>query len=260
MTYTAFLDSYDSTPRDVVVIEKDYPAESIFPVHTHQRGQFAYATSGVITVFTDGGNWVVPPQRAFWVPAGVPHEMHMQGPVTMLNTYLRSEAAQAAGLPSFCQVFSISPLLRNLLREAVCLPPLYKIDQREGRIMALLLDEIAVMPSLPLSTPLPNEPRLARVCRQIIDNPTLDISINEMASRTGMSRRTFTRLFREHTGVSFIVWRQQACLLASLTRLSNGESITRVATDLGYSSPSAFSVVFRRALGESPSRYVAGIL
>lgn len=57
--------------------------------------QFAYASCGVITVFTDRGNWVVPPQRAIWVPARLGHAMHMRGPVIMLNTYIREPAALA---------------------------------------------------------------------------------------------------------------------------------------------------------------------
>jgi hypothetical protein len=35
---------------------------------------------------------VVPPQRAIWVPCGVPHEMQMRGDVVMLNTYLDAGA------------------------------------------------------------------------------------------------------------------------------------------------------------------------
>ena len=31
-----------------------------------------------------------------------------------------------------------------------------------------------------------------------------------------MSRRAFTRLFRRETGMSFMAWRQQACLLCAL--------------------------------------------
>jgi len=42
-----------------------------------------------------------------------------------------------------------------------------------------------------------------------------------------------------------------------VVRLGNGEPVTRVATDLGYSSPSAFTSVFRKVLGEVPSRYFA---
>ena len=74
------IDPYENTPRDAVVTASDYHAGQHFPRHSHQRGQFALAASGVITLFTDAGNWVVPPQRAVWVPAGVPHEMQMSGP------------------------------------------------------------------------------------------------------------------------------------------------------------------------------------
>ncbi|WP_342212545.1 AraC family transcriptional regulator [Serratia fonticola] len=77
-----------------------------------------------------------------------------------------------------------------------------------------------------------------------------------MAAEAGMSRRTFTRVFRAQTGVSFSEWRQQACLLAAITRLNNGESVTRVALDLGYGSSSAFTALFRRVLGVPPSLYL----
>ncbi|MEN4957260.1 helix-turn-helix domain-containing protein [Stenotrophomonas indicatrix] len=50
-------------------------------------------------------------------------------------------------------------------------------------------------------------------------------------------------------------WRQQVCLLAAIERLGQGQAVTRVALDLGYASPSAFSAAFRRVLGCSPSRY-----
>ena len=75
-----------------------------------------------------------------------------------------------------------------------------------------------------------------------------------MAADAGVSRRTFTRLFRAQTGVSFAAWRQQVCMLAAITRLSDGQPVTRVAFDLGYAS--AFTSAFRRILGETPSRYL----
>ncbi|POA19346.1 AraC family transcriptional regulator [Pseudomonas sp. FW300-N1A1] len=249
------IDPYEHTPRDAVVTANDYRDGQHFALHCHLRGQFAYAACGVITVFTDQGNWVVPPQRAIWVPAGVPHEMSMNGPVTMLNTYIRPSAAARLNLPAHCQVFGVSALLRQLLIRATDVPALYAEEQREGHLMALLLHEIADMPPLSLNAPLPSEPRLAHACRNLLEQPSLEIGIDDMTRQVGMSRRTFTRLFRQQTGISFVEWRQQACLLTAVVRLGNGEAITRVATDLGYSSPSAFTSVFRRVLGEAPSRY-----
>ncbi|MCH4564580.1 helix-turn-helix domain-containing protein [Halomonas sp. EGI 63088] len=55
---------------------------------------------------------------------------------------------------------------------------------------------------------------------------------------------------------SELAWRQQACLLAALPRLSAGASITAIALELGYDSPSAFSTMFRKALGQPPSAFV----
>jgi AraC-like DNA-binding protein len=55
--------------------------------------------------------------------------------------------------------------------------------------------------------------------------------------------------------MTFGRWRQQLRLLTALERLSLGEPVTRVALDLGYASPSAFSAMFHRALGTTPSAY-----
>ncbi len=251
------IDPYEDTPRDVLATANDYPTHDLLPPHAHRRGQLLHAVTGVVTVHTAAGSWVMPPQRALWIPPGVVHEVQMRGPVSIFSVYVHQAAAEAAGLPATCRVIEVSLLLHALLLEAVDLPAEYALDGRDGRVMALLLDEIRNMPELALSTPLPHERRLASLCRALIDAPSLEIGIDQMATRAGMSRRSFTRLFRAQTGMSFTAWRQQACLLAALTRLDSGESITQVAMDLGYASASAFTAAFHRVLGAAPSRYLA---
>lgn len=246
----------EDTPRAVVATGNDYPSGHVLQPHSHKRGQCLYAITGVITVITAGGSWVVPPGRALWIPAGIAHEVQMAGPTSTRSAYVDPAAARTAGLPQRCIVLSVSPLLHALLQEAVDLPTEYALDQRDGHLMNLLLDEIAGMPSLPLNTPLPQDPKLAKLCRAMIQAPSLDIDIDTMALKAGMSRRSFTRLFRQQTGMSFSAWRQQACLLAALTRLSHDPSITRVAIELGYSSSSAFTAAFRRMLGAAPSHFL----
>ena len=250
-------DFYTEVPRALIATARDYAAGELFPDHQHARGQFAYAARGAISVHTPQGNWLVPPQRACWLPAGLVHGMRMHGAVTMHNVFVAPDAIASMGLPQHCQVLDATPLLRQLLAEAVTVDALYVQASRAGRLMALLLDEIAAMAPLPLSAPLPQDARLARLCMALLEQPSLDSGLDAMAARAGMSRRTFTRLFRAQTGLGFAQWRQQACLLAAITRLADGQAVTRIALDLGYASPSAFTAAFRRVLGRAPSDYLA---
>lgn len=250
-------DFYTEVPRPLIATARDYAADAVFPCHRHARGQFAYAARGAISVHTQQGNWLVPPQRACWVPAELVHGMRMHGAVTMHNVFIDAGAIAGMRLPSHCQVLDASPLLRQLLAEAVHADALYVEDSRAGRLMALLLDEIAAMAPLPLSAPLPRDARLARLCTQLLQQPSLDIGLDAVAAQAGMSRRTFTRHFRDQTGLGFAQWRQQACLLAAITRLAEGQAVTRIALDLGYASPSAFTAAFRRVLGQAPGTYLS---
>jgi AraC-like DNA-binding protein len=125
-------------------------------------------------------------------------------------------------------------------------------------VMALILDEIATLPSLGLDLPMPRDPRLARICRALRLEPGSMRTLDEWAREAGASRRTIARLFTRETGLTFAGWRQQARLLAGVALLAAGEAVTQIALDLGYESPSAFAAMFRRALGAPPSRYLGG--
>jgi AraC-like DNA-binding protein len=198
----------------------------------------------------------MPPAQAMWIPAGIVHGVEMMGPVSLRSAYFSTAAIE--GLPAACQVLGMTPLMRELLLLSVDVPTEYEPDSRDGLIMALLLKELRVLPALPLSLMLPRDARLARLCRRFIERPSLSETIDDWARQRGLSRRSFTRLFRAQTGLSFGAWRQQACLFAALPRLAAGESVTAVAVDLGYDSPAAFTGMFKRALGVAPSRYFRG--
>ena len=58
-------------PRPVVAAATDYPAGQATRWHEHPRAQLVYAISGVMAVTTEAGVWVVPPERAVWVPGGM---------------------------------------------------------------------------------------------------------------------------------------------------------------------------------------------
>jgi len=240
--------------RPVVARGIDYPDGAIIATHSHARAQLLYGSTGVVTVETAQGAWMMPPQRGLWIPAGVAHTVRLMGAVKMRSLYFATCAVSA--MPEICVVLGISALMRSLLAEAVTLPPEYDVAGRDGLVMALIQRELPRLPELPLSLPLPREPGLVVRCRSFLAEPTPHDTIDDWARAGGMSRRSFTRRFRAETGLSFVAWRQQACVMAALPRLAAGEAVTSVALDLGYGNPAAFSAMFSRTLGAPPRAYL----
>ena len=240
-------------PRPVVALARDLPPSHEIDWHSHPRFQLVYAARGVMTVDTRDATWVVPPQRAVWMPPATAHRLTAKGVVQLRSLYVRIDAA--ARMPATCEVFEVTPLLRELIVRATDLPLEY--DQRgpAGRIMRLLLDELAGLARLPYNLPMPRTAPLAAICRQLIDTPDDAATLEAIARRRGLSARTIARHFRRQTGMSFAEWRRRARLLRAMAWIAEGRPIVKVALDLGYDSPSAFSAMFRRELGAPPSRF-----
>lgn len=246
------IDTLDSTPRPVVAIGNDYADGYLLRRHHHRRAQLLYGSTGVMKVSTEQGDWVVPPQQAVWIPPGLAHEVLMLG-VSTRSLYIEPTAVPLSR--DDCEVIGVSPLLRQLLIEAVEMPLVYDPQGRDGVLISLVLLEIEQARALPLHIPLPDEPRLLARCQGFLQRPDIHQSPLDWARDLFVSERSFSRLFREQTQMSFGQWRQQACVVLALSRLSAGESVTGIAMDLGYESPAAFSTMFRRLVGCAPSHY-----
>jgi AraC-like DNA-binding protein len=243
----------DAVPRPITSVGNDYLAGHLHPSHHHRRSQLLFAEWGTMLLQTSSGAWMVPPHQGVWIPAGITHSITMLSRVATRSVYLETNAAQ--GMAGHCQVVGISPLLRQLLIEAVDLPPAYDRHGRAGKIMSLLIDEIVAAPVLPLSLPLPNDPKLAQRCQQFLERPTAQDTLDLWSGELGMSRRTFTRLFKRETGLTFAAWQRRACMLSALPRLLGGERVTTIAYDLGYSGPAGFTVMFKHLVGVAPDAY-----
>ena len=245
---------YQRLARPVAAMPKDFPPGHHVEPHSHERGQVIYATSGVMRVGTAQGTWVVPPQRALWIPPGVRHEIRMSGAVAMRTLYIAANTA-AAALPASCQVIEVSDLLRALILAAMEEPVDYDAGSRGEAVAQLLLHELRAVPALPLHLPLPQDARLQAVCRRLQEHLSDDVDIETLARAAAMSSRSLARLFQRETGMGFQAWRQQARLAEALARLSSGKPVALVASDLGYASPAAFTAMFRRSLGTTPGKY-----
>ena len=240
--------------RPVAAWTGDYPAGHLIAPHRHAQAQLVYAAAGVMTVTAAAGAWLVPPQCAVWVPAGVEHSLLAHGPMALRTLYFEPAAAP---LPDRCAVIAVAPLLRELILAVTALPPAYDTGGADGRLLATLRDRLRLAPETPLFLPMPRDRRLAALCRALADAPGDGRPLAAWGRRVGASARTLARLFVAETGMTFGRWRRRARLQAAIRRLAAGEPVIAVALDLGYEGPSAFIAMFRRALGRTPGRYVA---
>jgi AraC-like DNA-binding protein len=243
------------TPRAIVARSLEWPESFERAPHYHDCCQLVYCSEGIMNVTAPAGTWVVPPQRAVWMPANIVHTIKAKTNLSFRSIYIDPSAAP--WLPTECCVVGVSALLRSLILEAVEIPRHYQLGGREERIMNLILDEIAGITAIAgdLHLPEPKDPRLRPIVEAIKENPADRRDRDEWAKIVGASSRTIHRIFVAETGMTFGQWKRQAVLLESIRKLADGESVLNVALDLGYESPSAFTAMFRRTLGVTPGKY-----
>jgi AraC-like DNA-binding protein len=241
-------------PRTIVVGNMVHESGFYAPYHSHERGQLLFISEGLIQVSAKNeGFWVVPPLRAVWLPPQIEHDARVINAVKMCNVYISYEESKK--LPTQCQVVTVTPLLRAIILEIAKFETLYNEAGEEGRLVSVFLDQLKTTPKMPLHLPYPSSKILQKVAKTLIENPADTRSIEGWANDYGLSARTFSRKFSKETGMTFGLWRQQARLLAALTRIAQGDAIAHISHDLGYESQSAFITMFRKAMGKTPGRY-----
>ena len=223
------------------------------PEHMHPEDQLVYACQGVMTVRTNAGTWVVPTQRAVWIPALTPHSILMSGAVSMRTIYLRTRLVRR--LPRECCVVNISPLLQQMILHLCAVGELDRKSRTHAHLIDVLIDQLEIVQAVPLQLPTPSDPRAAWVAAALRGDVDNCRSLASVCAKAGASKRTIERLFQQETRMSMGKWRQQLRLLRSPQLLAAGEKISHAALEAGYSTPSAFIAMFRKALGTTPRRY-----
>ncbi|MCW0197768.1 AraC family transcriptional regulator [Sphingopyxis sp.] len=226
------------------------------------EGRILFTLSGIVVVSVDNGSWVLPPQRALWVPRGVDYSSFARKSGALRSFALAGTETMA--VPGAVRLLNLSPFFRELLIEASRDEDSAGQSVRSACLKSLILSEFEGNLHPASRMVAPRDSRLLNICQAILADPSDNRTIDDWARTVGMSRRALTRNFRQQTGLSLAVWRQQARLEEATARLRMGESVTRVAYEVGYESIATFSMIFRQNFGMSPSRYarsdaVAGV-
>jgi AraC-like DNA-binding protein len=241
---------WPSTARPLRIAARDLDAAELLAAHSHPYGQVTYAIEGLLRVTVGNNTWIVPPLRAIWIPPDVVHEV-----VTLEKARLRALFVDAAAAPfegNDCVVIDVSPLLRELI---LALARSDDHSPRESMLAQLILDEVSRSATLPMCVALPRDKRLKALCDRLIAEPACRLTLDDWAVTAGASGRTLARLFERELGMTFGQWRQQMRLAHAAPLIARGMPLAQVAAELGYASQSAFSAMFKKTFGQSPSAF-----
>jgi AraC-like DNA-binding protein len=247
--------------RPVRLRARDLPVDTHFEPHRHAWAQLAYCASGILQVSAVAGSeevtYIVPPSRAVWIAPGALHSVHVLEAARFRTLYIHASAAPPAW--SGCRVIVVSALLRELVHALDALPEPPRAPERAAMLTGLVLDEITHADAQPLGVPLPpaegSDKRLRALCEAVLHAPAERATLAQWAARVGASERTMARLFREELGISYQQWRQQVLLAHALPMLARGVPVSHVAAAAGYASDSAFTAMFKAAMGQPPSHF-----
>lgn len=259
MSLEPSLKNFDETKvlGPVLGMRVDIDAQkSEVPVHQHRQGQLVLALRGGVTCEVPNAIWMVPPRCAVWIPGQMPHSVRATANARICYLFVQPGTAL---LPDQCCTLSITPLVRELALHIADQPPGYVLNSQVGRKAVVLLEELAQMPVEKLYLPTSNEPRMRKIAKMLSDDPADRRTLADWAKLVAMSERSLARLVQQETGLTFGRWRQQLHLIVAMRQLSSGQTVQRVADQLGYDSVTAFITMFKKAVGKPPARYFADI-
>jgi AraC-like DNA-binding protein/mannose-6-phosphate isomerase-like protein (cupin superfamily) len=258
MRHRQLIRDFDPEPgASVATLAYEYAAGFQVPEHAHGSDQLIYAIRGVMEVSSGQSMWVIPPQFALWIPARTFHCIRMPGAVSMRTLYFRE--GLLSRMAADCTVLHVTPLLRELIVEAVRIGRLRASDRHERALCDLTILHVSGASSAPIFVTLPREVRALAVARAVLHDPARSTTLQALCAAAGVSVRTVQRTFQSEIGTDFARWRRQARITKAVELLIAGRSVKEVAFAVGYRQPSAFVEAFRLTFGATPRAWVAAL-
>ncbi len=231
---------------------RDATRKTRYDWHSHPHHQLLYAFRGTVRLESAESEFVLPPQRAAWIPAGVIHATTVEN-FDCGSIFL--EPATVANAGDRVRVISASPLLREMVRTACRWPAAHSASDPLANSFfetVTLFCQEWIEQELPFYLPRPKSRMIKRAADYILAN--LDsASFTDTAQHVHASERTLRRHFEDDLGISWSKYLHQARMLRAIELLAKSEStVTETAYSIGFRSLSAFSKAYREFTGELP--------
>jgi len=229
--------------------------------HAHDLHQIEYSFQGTVEVETGAGHYLLPPQQAVWIPAGLMHRTTIKSEVRTVSVFFHRGLVPDAG--GSARILAVSPVIREMILYGVRWPIGRPEDDPEAEGFFVTLANLVAAGldrEMPLCLPTSTEPLIAAVMAYT-DSHLDQVTEADVCGSVGLSDRTLRRRFVAATGMTWRSYLLQSRFLRAMTLLAEpGPTVIEVATAVGFESLSAFSRGFARYAGENPTAYRRRVL
>lgn len=187
---------------------------------------------------------------AAWIPARTRHAITPTPTARARTLYIYSAATisrQKAAATDTCRVLTMTPLVRAIVDHV----HQHGADQH---LAAVVIDQLAAARELPLFQPTLSSPIARRIAEMWSSDPAGTPRIRDLAAELRVSDRTLERAFVADAAMTPGEWRQRARIARAIALLAGGMDVKDVALEVGYETPSAFVVTFKRYVGITPGK------
>jgi AraC-like DNA-binding protein len=223
--------------------------------HSHDLHQIEYAFEGVAELETAGAHYLLPPQQAVWIPAGLTHRTTLK---RVRSVAVFFDPAMVEGADDRVRILAATPLIREMIVYAARWPIARPVSDQVAdtyfdALALLVVDWLAH--EAPLCLPTSSDPMLQAVM-DFTNANLAAVTIGDVCATVGISERSLRRQFGAATGMTWRQYLLQSRLMRAMALLTEpGRTVIDVATAIGFDSVSAFTRAFVRLTSETPTAY-----
>lgn len=288
---TVFLSSTYFTDQQLQFHSELYeipPGETI-PLHSHEFFELVYVLDGEGEHDYGGSSFRVSTGDVFVIEPGMEHgyRTNANNSLKVYNilfelTFLKQELEMMSALTPFVGFFYVEPFFRESVRfqSRLTLKPVDQIEisfqlerlvkeydrKATGYQVLTRTKLIEVLITLsrcyeqqqrkPLASFADEQAVFERVCEFINTHYAQPISLQQVCKLCGMGQTAFSVKFKEHTGKTFVEYRNDVRIDIARRMLRNSDAkMLEIALDVGFEDVSHFNKLFKQRTGMSPSAY-----
>lgn len=265
-----------------IAVERRNPQEP-FGLHAHEFSELVVVTGGKGLHVTGAESWPLAAGDVFVISGNRPHHYDQMQNLCLINILfqpkkLQMELADLPSLAGYHALFTLEPAWRkrHQFKSRLHLSPQELgivtglVDQLDQELKhrasgfafmatALFMQIVGYLSRCYGQSRNPDSRALLRIAETITHletNYDKPINLDDLARKSGMSKRSFLRTFRAATGYTPIAYLIQLRINRAINLLrSSSESITEIAFKVGFSDSNYFTRQFRKIAGISPRVY-----